>query len=118
MEELNQSVEPEAVDLAPLGLPCLATISSRLVRVDYFPEGRGLPTGEVESPKNTRNVGVGGSRLLGSLVVKVRLRVEEAKQATIISVKTRFLAAPNTIGGQKSRVALSKSRAVYFSANS
>ena len=70
VEELNQSVEPEAVDLAPLGLdvsfrpssdsraPCLATISSRLVRVDKVTEGRGLSTGAIESPKYTRNVGV------------------------------------------------------------
>jgi hypothetical protein len=88
MEELNQSVEAEAVDLAPLGLDvsfcpsdsrarCLA-ICSRVVQIKKVTEGRGLPTGEVESPKHARNVGIRGGRLLGSPVVKVRLGAEEA----------------------------------------
>jgi hypothetical protein len=89
MEELNQSVEAEAVDLSPLRLgvsfcpsdsraPCLLAISSRVVHIDKVAEGRGLPTGEVESPKHARNVGVRGRRLLGSPFVKVRLGAEEA----------------------------------------
>ena len=88
MKELNQSIEAEAVDLAPLGLdvsfcpsdsraPCLA-IRSRVVQIDKVAEGRGLPTGEVVSPKHASNVGIRGSRLLGSPVVKVRLGAEEA----------------------------------------
>jgi hypothetical protein len=73
MEELNQkSIEAEAVDLAPLGLDVsfrpsdFRAISSREIRVDKVAEGWGLSNGKVDSAKHARNVGVRGSRLLGS----------------------------------------------------
>jgi len=53
-------------------------LRSRVVQIDKVAEGRGLPTGEVESPKHARNIGIRGSQLLGSPVVKVRLGAEEA----------------------------------------